>query len=101
MILTEEQAMAEPGAQRLSFGDGFIIVQVIGEALFILLIVWKRTTLHFGAMLEVLTGAARQWGCSTIEGVGRVGWKRKLFPLGFAERADGTIFKELQNGRKE
>jgi len=99
MILTEQEAMAEPGARRLSFDDGFIIVQVIGEALFILLIVWKRSTLHFRAMLEVLTGAARQRGCNTIEGVGRTGWKRKLLPLGFDERDDGTIFKELSHGR--
>ena len=99
MILNEEQAMAEPGAMRLPFDDGFIIVQVIGEALFILLIVWKRSTLHFRAMLSVVNDVARKFGCSTIEGVGRAGWKRKLLPLGFAERADGTIFKELSHGR--
>ena len=99
MILTEEQAMAEPGAIRLDFNDGFIIVQIIDDALHILLIVWSRCRLHFGAMLHVLTGAALAWGCRTIEGVGRVGWRRKLLPLGFEERADGTIFKELYHGR--
>ena len=87
--------MAEPGATKLGFPDGFVVVHVLDRTLFVLLIEWTKHTFCTIAMLVVLSMAARAARCTRIEGVGRRGWCKKLFPLGFTQDEDGTYVKEL------